>query len=113
MAQGGSVTELLKSAFDGVNDSAFDLRATRGGDISDGFGPLTSGNRATNTSTHERHYIGFRVATVPEPSTCARTRSPSPSAQRCPIDLRRLIWLHISVEVVASGCRLRANARKG
>ena len=71
MAQGGNVTELLKSAFDGVNDSAFDLRATRGGDISDGFGPLTSGNRATNTSTHERHYIGFRVATVPEPSTCA------------------------------------------
>jgi sulfatase modifying factor 1 len=71
MAQGGNVTELLESAFDGVNDSAFDLRATRGGDVSDGFGPLTSGNRAANTPTHEHHYIGFRVASVPEPSTFA------------------------------------------
>ena len=71
MAQGGNVTELLESAFDGVNDSVFDLRATRGGDVSDGFGPLTSGNRAANTPTHEHHYIGFRVASVPEPSTYA------------------------------------------
>jgi hypothetical protein len=71
MAQGGNVWEFMESAFDGVNDSAFDLRATRGGDISDGFGPLTSGSRTANTPTHEHQYIGFRVASVPEPSTYA------------------------------------------
>jgi formylglycine-generating enzyme len=71
MAQGGNIWEFMETAFDGVNDSALDLRATLGGDITDGLYPLSSSSRTANTPTHEHQYIGFRVASVPEPSTYA------------------------------------------
>jgi len=69
MGQGGNVLEWNESAFDGANSSPSEDRAFRGGfwDFSESL--LRSSFRDFNVPTFEYVDIGFRVASVPEPST--------------------------------------------
>jgi len=71
MGQGGNVWELNESAFDGANSSSSEDRVFRGGDSSDTESLLRSSDRFDNVPTLESNNIGFRVASVPEPSTYA------------------------------------------
>lgn len=68
---GGNIAEWTESAWDGVNNSVGEDRAVRGGDW---FGPsslLMSSSRDINAPLYESDFVGFRVASVPEPSTVA------------------------------------------
>lgn len=68
MGQNGNVWEWSESASDGINNSSSESRAIRGGGwVSPGFG-LRSSSRSNFGPTFEFGYIGFRVASVPEPS---------------------------------------------
>ncbi len=69
MGQGGNVWEWNESAFDGANNSASEDRALRGGFWSNPEGDLRSSVRDDIVPSSEFNYIGFRVASVPEPST--------------------------------------------
>ena len=71
MGQGGNVYEWNESAFDGSNNSPSENRAFRGGDWSDFEINLRSSLRGIDAPTFEDFDIGFRVASVPEPSTYA------------------------------------------
>lgn len=67
--QDGSVWEWDESAHDGANDVASESRAFRGGNW---FYPetyLRSSERLGNTPVDSDFSLGFRVASVPEPST--------------------------------------------
>jgi formylglycine-generating enzyme len=69
MGQGGNVFEWNESAFDGSNSSSSEDRAVRGGGwFSDEFF-LRASVRYFDPPAVEGDYIGFRVASVPEPST--------------------------------------------
>ena len=71
MGQGGNVWEWNESAFDGANSSASGARAVRGGAW---VGPefyLRSSSRFDYDPSGEGNDLGFRVASVPEPSTYA------------------------------------------
>lgn len=68
---GGNIAEWTESAWDGLNNSVDEDRIVRGGDW---FGPgdlLASSARDINAPLYESDFIGFRVASVPEPSTAA------------------------------------------
>ena len=70
MAQGGNVSEWVETAYDGINDTAGEVREYRGGSayrdyISD---YLSSSERVGDQPGRELYYFGFRVASVPEPS---------------------------------------------
>jgi formylglycine-generating enzyme required for sulfatase activity len=68
MGQNGNVWEWSESAFDGINNSSSESRAIRGGFwFSTGF-DLRSSFRGSNDPSDEYSGIGFRVASVPEPS---------------------------------------------
>ena len=69
MGQGGNVFEWNESAFDGSNSSSSEGRAFRGGSwfLSEGF--LRSSFRLSGDPAFENNGFGFRVASVPEPST--------------------------------------------
>jgi formylglycine-generating enzyme required for sulfatase activity len=69
MGQGGNVWEWNETAYDGSNNTAGENRELRGG--SWGFNSFTLGAsyRSSNDPTDEDYYGGFRVASVPEPST--------------------------------------------
>ena len=69
--QGGNVFEWNESAFGGANSSASDVRARRGGAWDSDGVSLRSSVRDGNVPTLEGNFIGFRVASVPEPSTYA------------------------------------------
>ena len=71
MGQGGNIFEWNESAFDGTNSSASEGRAIRGGywDGPEDF--LRSSNRLGYGPAGGYIDIGFRVASVPEPSTYA------------------------------------------
>ena len=71
MGQGGNVFEWNESAFDGLNSSSSEGRAVRGGDWGSSERPLRSSRRNVNGPANEDSSIGFRVASVPEPSTYA------------------------------------------
>jgi formylglycine-generating enzyme len=72
MGQGGNVSEWNESAFDGTNNSASESRVLRGGDWYTNQVFLISSVRVTQGGpTFESPLIGFRVASVPEPSTYA------------------------------------------
>ena len=71
MGQGGNVWEWSESAFDGSNSSPSEFRALRGGVWFDTEGNLRSSGRASGVPTLEHFDVGFRVASVPEPSTYA------------------------------------------
>ena len=72
MGQGGNIWEMNETAFDGTNDSVSERRTIRGGYWSENY--LWSsfrggGSLADPSRQHE--VLGFRVASVPEPSTFA------------------------------------------
>ena len=66
--QGGNVWEWNETAFDGINSTADERRELRGGVwFFDGY--LDASNRGTGLPASENASNGFRVASVPEPST--------------------------------------------
>ena len=68
MGQNGNVWEWSESADDGVNDSSSKNRAFRGGFwFFSEFG-LRSSIRSSDSPTGSGTNLGFRVASVPEPS---------------------------------------------
>jgi formylglycine-generating enzyme len=69
MGQGGNVFELEENDFDLANGPSSDARGLRGGYWSSGALNLLSSNRVSSAPTNQQNFIGFRVATVPEPST--------------------------------------------
>jgi formylglycine-generating enzyme required for sulfatase activity len=69
MGQGGNVWEWSESAFDGSNSSSSESRAVRGGDWVDTELNLRSSDRSDLVPAFENDGLGFRVASVPEPST--------------------------------------------
>lgn len=71
MGQGGNVWEWNESAFDGSNNSASENRAGRGGNWNNSQDILRSSFRTESAPAYEDNIIGFRVASVPEPSTYA------------------------------------------
>jgi hypothetical protein len=71
MAQGGNVWEWMETAFDGSNDTAGESREVRGGswtDLNYGFADASSRNDKVGL-TGEIYSYGFRVASIPEPSS--------------------------------------------
>ncbi len=71
MGQGGNIFEWNESAFDGSNSSSSETRAFRGGGWGFSEFGLRSSFRYSDAPTIEENYLGFRVASVPEPSTYA------------------------------------------
>jgi len=71
MAQAGNAQELTETAFDGVNNSASELRELRGGSWGIGSGDLGAANRLNIAPTNGGLYQGFRVASVPEPGSAS------------------------------------------
>ena len=69
MAQGGNVWEWNESAFDLINDTTMEIREKRGSDWD--FYGLDTGAfiRGQGPPTNEDVWNGFRVASVPEPSS--------------------------------------------
>jgi formylglycine-generating enzyme required for sulfatase activity len=69
--QGGNVFEWVETAFDGSNNTAGENRELRGGHFGSGSGTLLASNRYDGTSLESTipGMIGFRVASVPEPSS--------------------------------------------
>jgi len=64
---GGNVAEWTESAWDGLNNSVSEDRTVRGGDWFGGAEALASSSRDINAPLYESDFIGFRVASVPEP----------------------------------------------
>lgn len=71
MGQSGNVDEWLESASDGGNNGSSELRAIRGGSWFNVEVNMRSSNRFKGDPTFSGNQIGFRVASVPEPSTWA------------------------------------------
>lgn len=71
MAQGGNVFEWTESAYSGSNADSSAPRSVRGDDYDLDGSALVSTERGSVMPSSEQPYIGFRVATVPEPSTYA------------------------------------------
>lgn len=70
MAQGGNVHEWMESAWDGINNSPSENREFRGGAWIDGYSVLSSSDKNFwNPSDENNSSLGFRVASVPEPSS--------------------------------------------
>lgn len=69
--QGGNAVEYLESAFDGTNDAAFEEVTQRGGNVNEGDLYLMSTQRQSVAMNNSYDKRGFRVASVPEPSTYA------------------------------------------
>ena len=69
MGQGGNVWEWNETAYDGINDTAGEFREERGSSWGDSFSSgLDASFLSRNVPTNENIYLGFRVASVPEPS---------------------------------------------
>lgn len=69
MAQGGNVWEWEESDLDLVNDSISNHRGLRGSDWGNSSGNLSASNRGGGNPAFEGLNVGFRVASVPEPSS--------------------------------------------
>jgi hypothetical protein len=70
--QGGNLKEWMESAFDGVNDTGFEFRTSRGGGVQDEASFLISGgpeSRVPSNPSVSDTFVGFRVGSIPEPST--------------------------------------------
>lgn len=67
--QGGNIWEWEETDFDLVNDAIVSPRGVRGGDWNDSISTLLASSRGIVTSSSEHANVGFRVASVPEPST--------------------------------------------
>jgi formylglycine-generating enzyme required for sulfatase activity len=70
MGQNGNILEWVESAFDGLNDSSSEIRAGRGGAWFNTENLLRSSGRSSDSPANSGGNVGFRVASVPEPS-CA------------------------------------------
>jgi sulfatase modifying factor 1 len=70
MGQGGNVWEWSETASDGINSSPSEARVFRGGDWSGSQNTLDPSLRGGLDPSIE-DFLGFRVASVPEPSTYA------------------------------------------
>jgi len=72
MAQSGNVWEWMEGAFDGFNDDPTENRSTRGGSF-DSFNALPLNSAGTSvvdiSPDSSPNFVGFRVASIPEPST--------------------------------------------
>ena len=69
MAQGGNIGEWMETAYDGINDSASENRANRGGSwYSNSNFQLSTSQLSFDPATEIDNGTGFRVAGVPEPS---------------------------------------------
>jgi formylglycine-generating enzyme required for sulfatase activity len=71
MGQGGNVWEWTESANDGTNDSGSEFRAFRGGFWNSNESNLRASSRNYNAPSVVDYSVGFRVASVPEPSALA------------------------------------------
>jgi formylglycine-generating enzyme required for sulfatase activity len=69
MGQGGNVWDWTESALDGTNSSPSEDRARRGGSWGNLVNDLRSSTRYYWAPSLDSSQIGFRVASVPEPST--------------------------------------------
>jgi formylglycine-generating enzyme required for sulfatase activity len=69
MAQNGNVWEWIESAYDGSNDSASENRELRSGSWDVNSFLLVASDRLELDPTYELNSNGFRVASVPEPSS--------------------------------------------
>ena len=69
MGQNGNVYEWAESAFDGINNSSSEVREIRGGFWFYPEGYLRSSYRISLSPTDSDGIIGFRVASVPEPTS--------------------------------------------
>lgn len=70
MGQNGNVYEWHETAFDGINNSSSGDRAFRGGSWGDAEFGLRASLRGSSSPAYSGSDVGFRVASVPEPS-CA------------------------------------------
>jgi formylglycine-generating enzyme required for sulfatase activity len=68
MGQGGNVMEWIEDGGTGVNDSPTASREFRGGAWMNGFASMKSTDRGAMAPGTEVYQLGFRVASVPEPS---------------------------------------------
>ena len=71
IGQGGNVAEWLESAYDGSNTTGTEGRVIRGGDWSTSSINLRSSTRSNFSPSYTKNNVGFRVASVPEPSALA------------------------------------------
>jgi formylglycine-generating enzyme required for sulfatase activity len=72
MGQGGNVWEWTETALSGDNNSATNVRTIRGGGWTSPENQLSSSFRSSNGFPDgDRPWVGFRVASIPEPSTYA------------------------------------------
>jgi hypothetical protein len=69
MGQNGNVWEWHESAFDGINNSSSESRAVRGGVWLFSEDNLRASNRLGVTRAASNGDLGFRVASVPEPTS--------------------------------------------
>ena len=69
MGQGGNVWEWTETAFDGTNNTAGESRETRGGFWDSLSANMDASSRTTVSPAGGGYLTGFRVASVPEPST--------------------------------------------
>ena len=69
MGQGGNVWEWNESASDGTNDTVGEIRDLRGGSWLDSSLYLGASFRIVVNPSDENSDLGFRVASVPEPSS--------------------------------------------
>jgi formylglycine-generating enzyme required for sulfatase activity len=69
MAQNGNVREWMESSYDGSNNSPSENRELRGGGWSFGSSTLGASGRVSSAPPIENFSFGFRVASVPEPSS--------------------------------------------
>ena len=68
MGQGGNVFEWMETASDGINNSSSENRRFRGGAWNESEVSLRSSLRYSYTPSGSLTFLGFRVASVPEPS---------------------------------------------
>ena len=69
MGQGGNVWEWNETAYDGTNDAVGENQERRGGSWFFNSNYLVASNRSILHPTDEGYNLGFRVASVPEPSS--------------------------------------------
>jgi formylglycine-generating enzyme required for sulfatase activity len=69
MGQVGNVHEWNETAYDGINNEAGESRERRGGSFVNSSSILVASFRSSNDPAGESPYLGFRVASVPEPSS--------------------------------------------
>ena len=71
MGQGGNVWEWTETAASGANNAPSERRVVRGGGWDSREDVLRSSFRAYEKPSSDRNEYGFRVASIPEPSTFA------------------------------------------